>query len=410
MWWFIAGTSLFLIGLGTWLILRDDSTPSSSHTGASVEAQNITAPAGELPGDAKGSTWGRLLGWRRTQKAEEGREAERIPRSTCTALVPVPRPASPQGGVHALMDVVTGVLAESGELTQPMQRDAAIEQRWRQVAPQIELAIVPLNELLTAVQIVVSPHGEQGWSPSNSGFGVYRRLIYKGQSIAWLRTEAQHDGGVIFKVRAQSRDLAMINRSLKSQRWPLTEAMAANDLATVLIPVAEYAAWLEVEPQTALEKIRQATAERAVQHAGQADTRPAPQPPPAARMAKTVRLSTRDDDRGTLVNKAIGIVNGAFADVGARLEPRTQGGAADMHPSHAYQILVHSTSAGLVVIVERPTEIEVSVGVADPVQIDLAKRQVLRLPQTTAYELAEAVANCVWPSIAAVSTPGHITH
>ena len=129
---------------------------------------------------------------------------------------------------------------------------------------------------------------------------------------------------------------------------------------------------------------------------------------------KTVPLSKGGLPVVTLVSSAVGIVNGAFADVGARLVARESHSVMDVADPHAgqhsYHIMVRTIPAGLVVIAETPGELDISVGVSDPKLIGLAKRLTVPLPQGNAYELAEAIATCVWPSIAAVGTPGHMTH
>lgn len=456
MWWFIAGTSVFLIVLGTALIAKDlsfglrlpRSTAVLDSNGSVQVAGNVAVAAPiELVSIKKQRSrraWlpRRLAFWRRSPldihspwaMPLDDDPATVAPAHALLAAKPGPRKkltvmgeVVPPLGVRGLMDVVLGVLDDSGDFGEPMTRTSTIEARWRQVAPQLEVATIPLNELLSSVALVIAPQGEMGWSPRNQGFGVYRRLQLAGQSIAWLRTEVQHDGSVMFKVRAQARGQTMLNRQRHCTEWPLTETMAANELATVLQPIAEYAAWLQTEPQVASEKLRRlvtggvasssasqnlqeqpTTVQRPALSAGRVAAQPRIEVPQqhSWRTVKTVPLPAHPRPAQVLIDAAIGLVNGAFVEVGASLVLRDSrdapSGQVSVPGQHAYHIMVQARSVGLVVIAETPTQIDISVGVSDPALLGLAKHQTVTMPQSYAYALAEAIATCVWPSIASV--------
>ncbi|HRK19298.1 MAG TPA: hypothetical protein PK970_10110 [Hyphomicrobiaceae bacterium] len=245
-------------------------------------------------------------------------------------------------------------------------REPSLEARWRQIAPLAEAIVFELNARTASEAFEIASAGDAGWSAGNLGYGHYRRLKVGGVSVAWLRIEVRRHDHVALLVRAHAPEHAAMNALSLLDAWPVSEDALQRGLVDAVRGAALFAA--------------------ARQNAGQARSTAAQSIPP--------------EQGADLIEAAVILVNGAFGDIGARLVPLQGGTGTDGLSGRAYRIEFRSRPAGLLVANERDGQIELSVGVRDPTLIRAAQRATLVRGRTGVYELAEAMASCVWPTLA----------
>src|SRR5262245_42685829 len=59
--------------------------------------------------------------------------------------------------------------------------------RWAELQPAIAAAVEQVNAVLAAAGVAVGAAGEPSRSMGSRGYGVYRRILLGGESVAWLR-------------------------------------------------------------------------------------------------------------------------------------------------------------------------------------------------------------------------------
>ena len=125
--------------------------------------------------------------------------------------------------------------------------------------------------------------------------------------------------------------------------------------------------------------------------------------PPQDAPSRTVTGWGRPQPPSALIDSAVTLVNSAFAETGARLVPAHA--AMRREPvgphSRALSIDVAGTSVGLMLIEPVSGRIDIAVGVADMANFDAARRRSHELAGLTVHPLAETIATCAWPAIAA---------
>ncbi len=381
-WWGILLLSVGLVGIGAFLLIRDFQTVRARPAGALVSG-NEPMPALDA------------------------------------ALRPAPPPAAPEG-----VRVVPPPLAPppAGASAAPLPAPAsphrlpAVETHWSRLRPEVDRAVSAVNETMASMGVAVARPGEPTWSLHDRGFGDYRRIRVGGESIAWLRLELAADMTIGAHLRTHEARNEQLNRSSVVTR-PLSAGRIATALAECLAALLEAAPRLLPHPPQAI------VAPPAARDGLTPPTQPIP-PAAASPSPRTGRgpgwpqwlnrpepitgnrsktAASRPHAVATLIDNAIILVNAAFAEAGARLVPASaaMAGGSLGPSSRALSIDVEGTSVGLMLIDPAADRIDIAVGVPDLSQFGAARRQTQAVAGLTVHPLAETIATCAWPAIAA---------
>ena len=239
--------------------------------------------------------------------------------------------------------------------------------RWAAVRPVLDAAVERVNGVLAGAGVTIGAPGEPRWSLMKRGFGVHRRLLVGGDSVAWLRLELDADGQIQASVKSHKDDLAPINASAGVAADGLDIARATELLSECLKLTAAYA-------------VR-----------GTGGTNP-------EQWSSGMDWKAIDP----LVAAALRAANGAFGEAGARFLPLgPPAWAADVQRHRlTVKIEVLGTDAARLHIERVAEEIEVAVGLADARLAALGRRERLPVVGLTTHALAELIASCAWPAIA----------
>lgn len=242
--------------------------------------------------------------------------------------------------------------------------DAAAQ--WTALQPAIAAAVEQVNTVLAGANVAIGAPGAPSWS-MNRGYGVYRRILVGGESLAWLRIELGADGRVHAGVKAHKDDLAVVNANSSVAARSLNIAGASDLLSECLKPAASFA-------------VRGATGIDAEQW----------------------NSETAWKEVDAMVNAALQAANGALAQAGARFLPL--GVPAWVPEVRRHRLMasveVYGTEVARLQIERLDDEIEVAAGVPDAQLADLARRERVTLQGLTTHALAELIAGCAWPAIA----------
>jgi hypothetical protein len=262
-----------------------------------------------------------------------------------------------------------GSRADAGKRAVPLpdgtsSADAAA--RWAALQPVLAEAVQQVNAVLAAAGVSLGPPGEPSWSMSR-GYGVYRRVLIGGESLAWLRLELDPGGKLNAGVKAHKDDLAAINANASVAAQGLSTARASDLLSECLKPAASFAV-------------------RAV-HGGDAEQ-------------WSSEMAWKAVDR--IVAAALLAANGALAQAGAHFTMAALPTFVPEAGRHRMTVSVEVFDKEVArMLVERiGEEIEVAVGVPDARLADLGRRQRLAIAGLTTHALAELIASCAWPVIA----------
>ena len=240
--------------------------------------------------------------------------------------------------------------------------------QWVALQPVIAAAVDRVNAVLAAARIEIGAAGEASWSMSRA-YGVYRRILIGGESVAWLRIELSTGGELHAAVKAHKDDFAAVNATAKALARGLNVAGASDVLSERLKPAASFA-------------MRAASGGSTEQWASEAAWR------------------TVDP----VVVAALKAANGALAQAGARFVPVGTPAWVPELRRHRLTVTVevlHAEAARM--HIERVgEEMEVAVGVPDAHLAHLGRRQHLPVAGLTTHALAETIAGCTWPAIAHV--------
>jgi hypothetical protein len=421
MWWLVLFSSVALTCTGIWLLVRDNAAAFIVPKPAKSETTTNIAPLPETVAARVPTTAGAAL-W----AAEQTKPTAAI------------RPVSMPAGASAM------------PLTpQPSPtRLPAVEAHWIRLRSEIEMSVQAVNVSMLPLAVVIAKPGEPSWSLHDCGFGDYRRVRVGGESIAWLRMELAADMSIAAHLRTHEPRHDMLNRSSTIGR-PLIASRIGPALAECLAALA--AASPRLMPMDATVAVVAPAGPRDTAAAAQtaplaaplaADTsvqppprtrgtvwpqwlsRPTPiepteaarhvaPPPPAARTrtltgtsAAGARLRREPAAAAALIDTAVTLVNSAFEETGARLVPATQ--TVRQEPvgpdSRALSINVAGTSVGLMLIAPVSGRIDIAVGVSNLANFEAARRHSHQLAGLTVHPLAEAIATCAWPAIAAAKS------
>jgi hypothetical protein len=239
--------------------------------------------------------------------------------------------------------------------------------RWLAVEPVITAAVNQVNAVLAQAGVAVGAPGEPSRSMGSRGYGVYRRIMLGGESVAWLRLELDAAGQLQATVKAHKDDLAAINASSAVPAFGLGIAGASDLLSECLKPAASFA----------------------MSTVGGGDTVQW-----ASETAWKVIAPT--------VSAALQAANGALAQAGARFVP--VGAPAWMPELGRHRLTVSvevfNSEIARMLLEQVGDEIEVAVGLPDARLAVLGRRQRIPLKGLSTHVLAELIASCTWPAIA----------
>jgi hypothetical protein len=239
--------------------------------------------------------------------------------------------------------------------------------RWAALRPVLEAAVERVNSVLAGAGVTIGAPGEPSWSLMKRGYGVHRRLLIGGDSVAWLRLELDGGAQVQASVKSHKDDLAAINASASIAADGLDVARASDLLSECLKLSAAYA-------------VRGNGSATPEQWAG--DT--------AWKMIDPIAAA------------ALRAANGALEQAGARFLPLGAPAWAEDVQRHRLTVKVEvlGMDAARMHIERVGGEIEVAVGLPDARLADLGRRHRLPLQGLTTHALAELIASCAWPAIA----------
>jgi hypothetical protein len=239
--------------------------------------------------------------------------------------------------------------------------------RWAALRPVLDAAVERVNGVLAGAGVTIGAPGEPSWSLMKRGYGVHRRLLIGGDSVAWLRLELAGGDQVQASVKSHKDDLAAINASASIGADGLDVARASDLLSECLKLSAAYA-------------VR-----------GNGGVNP-------EQWASDTAWKVIDP----IAAAALRAANGALEQAGARFLPLGAPVWADDVQRHRLTIKVEvlGVDAARMQIERIGGEIEVAVGLPDARLADLGRRQRLPLQGLTTHALAELIASCAWPAIA----------
>jgi hypothetical protein len=244
---------------------------------------------------------------------------------------------------------------------------ASLEEQWQALQPALAAGVDKINDVLTPAGVRVGPSGEPTWSYKNRGYGAYRRVIMRGESVAWLRLELTGDGRLGASVKSHKDQLAAVNAVADAPVEGLSALVASDLLSECLGPAAKYAVG-------------------------------APRPTDSERDAGERAWQSVN----ALVAAALKATNGALAQAGARLVPVAPAAWDTQMRRHrmTLSVEVFGSDVARMHIERLAHEIEVAVGVPDARMIDLGRRRRASIDGLTTHALAELIASCAWPAIA----------
>ena len=303
--------------------------------------------------------------------------AQRAPRRAAATLAPSftaapgldePARAGPRDGAQFLAGAApapAAQIAQSGVDASRQSARLALERQWSALQPAIAAGVARANTLVAPVHLFIGPAGEPVWSYKNRGYGVHRRLLMEGESVAWLRLELLAEGQLRANVKAHRDDGAGLNASAEMAVVGVDGERVGALLIECLQPSAAFAA----------------------HHA----------------QVSEVEASKRAWESVTgMIAAALSATNGALEQAGARLvELAPAAWENELHRHRlALSVEVNGDDVARMHIERLPHELEVAVGVREPQLAALGRRRRIPVDGMTIHALAELIASCAWPAIA----------
>jgi hypothetical protein len=342
-----------LIGAGISLIWRDVRKKSRGSFTLERDARSVAAHEVEVT------------------IARAGEEpARRAPRRAAAMLAPSftvaagsnePASAAPSDSTQALAS------AAPAHAVDPSRQSArlALERQWSLLQPAIAAAVARTNTLVAPVNLFIGPAGEPAWSYKNRGYGVHRRLLMGGESVAWLRVELLAAGRLRANVKAHRDDGAGLNASAETAVVAVDGERVGALLLECLQPATAFALHhVEISEVEASERAWQSI--------------------------------------NGMIAAALSATNGALAQAGARLIELAPAAWENELRRHrlALSVEVNGDDVARMHIERLPHELEVAVGVREPQLAALGRRRRIPVDGMTIHALAELIASCAWPAIA----------
>lgn len=290
-------------------------------------------------------------------------------RAAARAPAPLAPPyaAAPGSGVRARATPGDGSAQSKQSGVAPSRQSArlALEQQWSALQPAIATAVARTNTLIAPARLFIGPAGEPVWSYKNRGYGVHRRLLMEGESVAWLRLELLAEGRLSANVKAHRDDGAGLNASAEGAAVGLDGEQVGALLLDCLAPATAFAA----------------------HH---------------AEISEVEASKQAWESVNGMIAAALSATNGALAQAGARLIELAP--AAWENELRRYRMAlsveVNGDDVGRMHIERLPHELEVAVGVREPQLAALGRRRRIPVDGMTIHALAELIASCAWPTIA----------
>jgi hypothetical protein len=259
-------------------------------------------------------------------------------------------------------DTSVKIVGAERELPSTTKKPPRIEKHWAELEATIATGVDKINTVLSLTGLSISQPGEAGWSFMKEGFGTFRRVLLGNELLARLRVELTPNGTLSAYVRSQGARQTGIDATASSPAQDVTPTAVADLLSACLKPTVAHVARIPWNPHN---------------HPG---------------------------DWGSIedyVVAAVGAVNRAFAQAGARLaavagEPRTG-------PSQgllSFAVEVGGIEVARLRIELLAHEVEAAVGVRQTHLIHIGRRRRIALAGMTTHTLAELIAGCCWPAIA----------
>lgn len=345
----VGTVSLVLIGVGSTMVLRDvlrNRRTLSTHFAKAAAASSPPPPEQPDGGGAK--------------------DASPISPDVM-AVPPPPMVPAQQSAPHAFQHLARVIADVRSELTadhadETAARDPSMESSWHALNGRLDRLFADVEPLLAPIRVTLSQQGEPRWGLANRSFGTYRRVNLDRTSIGWLRSEITTEGVLRFRLRTHKPSMALLNAEGVVELGRLGGPELARALTAALIPVTRYAAWNDTQSRTASD------------------------------MTQAVP---------DLIEEAVDIANGALVEARAALKRQAKPDARSGTPQEVLlDVLVDGRQVALMRLNETERGLDVSVGVPDPMRLDLTRRQTLASDRLVAYDLAETMATCAWPALA----------
>lgn len=240
-----------------------------------------------------------------------------------------------------------------------------LEQRWAVLQPAIAASIEKTNSALASAGLVISVSGDPSWSYKNTGYGAYRRLLLAGESLGWLRLELTAQERLRAVVKAHKDDRAMINATAEVLAEGLTTAGVSDLFSQCLKPAVDHATHQSHDSEAEASEKAWASVD-------------------------------------ALIASALKATNGALAQAGAQLVALAPAAWVQDMRRHRMTLAIEVNGDDIARMhIERlPHEIEVAVGVREPLLVELGRRRRIPVAGMTIHGLAELIASCSWPAIA----------
>ncbi len=119
-------------------------------------------------------------------------------------------------------------------------RPSATAQQWAALQAVINAAVDQVNSVLGGAGVSIGSPGEPSWSMDRA-YGVHRRVLVGGESVAWLRLQCTPDGVLNALVKAHKDELAAVNAQASAPASGLSIGLASHLLSECLKPTAAYA-------------------------------------------------------------------------------------------------------------------------------------------------------------------------
>ncbi len=384
MWWMVVLMSAGLIGLGVGLLVRDVLRPADKSTQKSPQKSSERTTAAQPSNAAPTSKLAKIMtpftGMTAKGDGKHNSKNSTAPPASETSAAPPSKLAS-------------------------APRLPAVEKHWPRLRPEIEAAIAAVNQAMAPLGLSIGPPGDATWSLHNQGFGDYRRVLIDRDSIGWLRMELGADLTLSARLRAHDAEHTHFSRDciVPARRSPgLLEQGLTDSLAGVFeFAVARHSDNIKnqsIAPQLA-------SAPMPPQSQPSQSQPPQSQQSPPTLVAQPVpwHRPAPPSAAALLVDEAIALVNRAFVEASAELVTDHRHGPGASPDDRALAIVARGVSVGLMFVEPHADRIEISVGVADPANFHVARRQTQPTAGLTVQVLAEAIATNAWPAIAAAS-------
>ncbi|HEX5999391.1 MAG TPA: hypothetical protein VFZ16_08330 [Hyphomicrobiaceae bacterium] len=239
--------------------------------------------------------------------------------------------------------------------------------QWAAIQPVLSAAVERVNGVLAGANVTIGASGEPSRSLMKRGYGVHRRILVSGESVAWLRIELDGNGELQASIKAHKDEHAALNTSASTTALSLNVERASDLFSRCLKPVAGFA-------------MRSAHGGRTEQWASEMAWK----------------------EIAPLLGDALRAANGALAQAATRFTPLGAPAWSQDVQRHRLSIAIEvlGSDAARMLIERIDNDIEIAVGLPEAHLAHLGRRHRIPLAGLTTHALAEQIASCAWPTIA----------